>query len=260
MNLYDFLIIYLACGAPLGVYYYLQHRKTPNFKRLRLKTLLNFLFWMPFAFRLWRESTASNNFFGNIFAGKFSSDAKFEKNIYSIQKQLERIYLESNLKLTIYEAREIFQRYAGLTLECQFEHRSSQIARTKNGIFQIAGHKNAALAVICLERRNRKRLDFHQTEARRDFLQLLVELSDSGSNAERLSKTAIEFVTTLDDRPAQSAIEKMFGLEAQTENAPSVKNAETEIWKSETQKPLLTNHVSTRLKTMTATMNLRGKD
>jgi hypothetical protein len=260
MNLYDFLIIYLACGAPLGVYYFLQNRKTPNFERLRLKTVLNFLFWIPFAYRLLQKSKILQGAFRNIFDHHSALDAEAEKNIYAIRKRLEKIYLESNLKLSIYEVREILDRYAGLTLECQFEHINSQTARTKSGIFQITGHKNAELAVICLERRNRKRLLLHQTEARRDFLHLLSELFDSGSELKSLESAAIEFVTLLKDAAARKTIEKMFDFRTQTEKAANVKNAETEIWKSETQKPLLTRPNSTRLKTLTAQMNLRAED
>ena len=260
MNLYDFLIIYLACGAPLGVYYFLQNRKLPEFKRLRLKTVLIFLFWMPFACRVLRKSEFLQNAFNNLFGKASALDANTEKNIYALRKLLEKIYLESNLKLSIYEVREILDRYAGLTLECQFEHTNSQIARTENGIFNISRHKNARLAEICLERRNRKRLLFHQTEARRDFLSFLKELFDSAAEPETLKNAAIDFAAVLNDTEAQKAIEEIFDLSAQIGNAPNVKNAETEIWKSETQRPRLTTPPSARLKTLTATMNLRGKD
>lgn len=260
MNLYDFLIIYLACGAPLGVYYFLQNRKTPEFKRLWLKTVLNFLFWMPFAYRVLLKSEILHNAFNNLFGKASALDANTEKNIYALRKLLEKIYLESNLKLSIYEVREILDRYAGLTLECQFEHINSQIARTENEIFNIAKHKNARLAEICLERRNRKRLLFHQTEARRDFLSFLGGLFDSVAKIETLKSAAIDFATVLNDTEALKLIEEMFDAAAQIENAPNVKNAETEIWKSETHRPRLTTHASARLKTLTATMNLRGKD
>jgi hypothetical protein len=260
MNLYDFLIIYLACGAPFGVYYFLLNRKTPKFKHLRLKSVLNFLVWIPFAYQLLRKSDILRRVFNKTFAQNPALDADAEKNIYAIRKRLEKIYLESRLKLSIYEAREIFERYAGLTLECQFEHINSQTAQTKNGIFEITGHKNAELAAICLNRRNRKRLLFHQTEARRDFLHLLSELFDYGSDLENLKTAAIEFATLLKDTEARASIEKIFGFETQIEKASNVKSAETEIWKAETQKPLLTRPISTRLKTLTAMMNLRGKD
>jgi hypothetical protein len=260
MNLYDFLIIYLSGGAPLGVYYFLLNRKTPHFKHLWLKTFLTFTFWLPFAYRLLRKSSLMQSVSGVFFGRKLVLDANIEKNIYPIQKQLEKVFLESNLKLSIYEVREIFERYAGLTLTCQFEHNNSQTARTENKIFEIAGHQNAELAAACLHRRNRNRLTFHQTEARRDFLNLLAELFDSDSDIEKLHETAIEFVTLLNDTEARNAIEKIFDLKTQTAEELNVKNTETAIWKSETQKPLLPKPSSTRLKALTAATSLRGKD
>lgn len=260
MNLYDFLIIYLACGAPLGVYYFLQNRKSPKTEQHWLKTLLHFVFWMPFAYRLLRQSNLFQSAFNNIFGGTNALDAQNEKRIHLIQKQLEKIFLESSLKLSIYEVREILDRYVGLTLECQFEQTNSQTARTENEIFQIAAHKNAHLAEICLQRRNRKRLSFHQTEARRDFLNLISQLFRIDSMNESLKLTAIEFTTLLNDEEAREVIEKMFEPEAQTLDALSVKNTETAIWKSETQKPLLTKPIQGRLKAMTAATSLRAKD
>jgi hypothetical protein len=260
MNLYDFIIIYLACGAPLGVYYFLQHRKTSDFKHLRLKSLLNFLFWMPFAFRLLRRNAIFTSLYNKVFAGNAASDAEIEKNIRSLQKRLERIYLPSRLKISIYEFREILERYIGLTRSGQIENNFSQTARPESEIFRISGHKNSSLGAICLNRRNRKRLSFHQTEARRDFLALLDELFDSGSDSENLYRAAIEFVTALGDAEALDSIKRIFDLEPQSRHAASVKNAETEKWKAERQPPLITRPDSPRLKALAATMNLRGKD
>ncbi|HEY0426203.1 MAG TPA: hypothetical protein VGC76_00225 [Pyrinomonadaceae bacterium] len=260
MNLYDFLIIYLACGAPFGVYYFLQNRKMHEFEYLRLKSILNFLFWLPSAVRLLRKNGDLQNFFRNNFGGERSLDAKTEKNICLAQKRLEKIFLESRAKLSIYEFREIINRYVGLTVTSQFEHKTAQTARTKNDLFQISGHKNNSLAAVCLERRNRKRLLFHQRQARVDFLKVLAELFDSGSDRENLETAAIEFATLLNDAEALGALEKLFKREAQTGETANVKNAETEIWKTEARKPLLVTPNSTRLKALTAAMNLRAKD
>ena len=52
MNWNDLIIIYLACGAPFAVYYYLQNRNLNEKNYLYLKTLFRFLVWIPDAFRL----------------------------------------------------------------------------------------------------------------------------------------------------------------------------------------------------------------
>ena len=261
MNLYDFLIIYLACGAPLGVYYFLQNRKTPKFENLWLKTFINFIFWPPFAYRILRENKISQNFLNRVFGNKSSLDADAEKNIYEAQRRLEQIFFESRPKISLYEFRENVERYAGLTLAGQFENKKNQTERAEFEIFRIAGNKNAKIAAACLERRNRERLSFHQTQARHDFLNVLAKLSDFQSDGfEKLKAAATRFATLLNDAEAQTAIEKMFDGQTQTENVSSVKNAETELWKSETRKPLLTRPISARLKAMSATTGLRSKD
>ncbi|MEO6588731.1 MAG: hypothetical protein ABIP06_05335, partial [Pyrinomonadaceae bacterium] len=53
MNLFDAIIIYLACGAPFGVYYFVNHRLLNN--RVFFKTVLILLCWLPFAILLFQR-------------------------------------------------------------------------------------------------------------------------------------------------------------------------------------------------------------
>jgi hypothetical protein len=50
MNLIDFFIIYLACGAPFGVYYFLQHRGGLDSRLLWLKRCSTLFFGCPLLF------------------------------------------------------------------------------------------------------------------------------------------------------------------------------------------------------------------
>jgi hypothetical protein len=247
MNLYDFLIIYFACGAPVGVYYFLQNRRESNRQKLFFKTLLAFTIWMPFAFR--HLQTRFNKHFG----GDLFSDAKFAEKIQTARTRLEKALLETGSNISIYEIRQIFERYISFTLSSQTNDRNSQVAPATAEIFRIAGHNNAELASICLARRNRKELVFHQTLARLDLLDLLAGKANLGD-------AAIEFVSLLNDLEATEAIEKMFDVKPQTRKESFVKDAEKQIWNSETQKPVLTKMISTRLKALTATLSLREKD
>ena len=257
MTLYDFLIIYLTCGAPLGVYYFLQHRSVFNSKRLWLKTILNFFFWQPAAYHFLRKSDWLKNIFNKLFARKSLSDAEIENKLRPLQKHLEEAVLESQTKVSVFELREIFERYAGLTLALQNENKTDQTARNK--IFQIAGRVDSEVAAICLSRRNRKRLIHHQTLARLDFLNIFADLHASRPKTAKLSKSAIEFITLLNDAEAQAALNQMLEQRAQSVEAEDVKNAREDLWKPE-PKPMLTNSEPTRLKSLTAMMNLRGKD
>lgn len=263
MNFNDLIIIYLACGAPLGVYYFLQHRRTANVKSLWLKTFVNFLFWMPFAFQLLLENKSLKKLFRNIFDSNTVSDSTIEKRIAPLRKNLETSIIknipqtsENIPSLSVFEVREVFDRYIGLTIARQIEDKNSQFDRMENDFYKISSHKNASLATICAARRNRQRLFFHQTEARQDFLSLI-----NVTGNENFRRQIIEFVGLLEDTEAQIALEKIFARKAQTEKLSSVKDTEKDLWKSEIRKPLPINQLtSTRLKLSRTTMSLRAKD
>lgn len=249
MNFYDLLIIYLAGGAPLGVYYYFQNRRAGNVELLWLKTLVNFLFWIPFAFKILSE----NKSFKSVFDFGKNTDSDIEKKIAPLRKDLETSIIKNIPQLSVFEVREILERYTGLTIAFQAEHNFLQI---ENDFFKVTAHKNPQLAAICAARRNRERLFFHQTEARNDFLQLA-----GSSENKNLQRQAIEFVILLKDSEAQNALEKMFSADGQIKNSESVKDTEIDLWKSETRKPLHINKTaSSRLKLSPTTMNLRSKD
>ena len=265
MSLFDFLIIYLSLGAPFAVCFYLQNRKAVRPRELWLKTILNFVFWIPFAYQLIRKSDSAAKFFSNIFDNQSFSDAEREKNITLARKNLEMIFAKNGSKRSIFEFRETLERYTGLTLAGQIDERNSQNERPDFEIFSIAGSSQKEIAARCLQRRNRKRLFFHHTQSRRSFLALLAELFDTDSESERLKKAAIDFVTLLEDGEALAAIDKMFGSQTQTPEMPNVVNAETELWKSGKPQPPTIDPISTRLQILTTTAattttNSRGRD
>lgn len=251
MNLTDYLIIYLACGAPFSVYYFLQNRTKSVSSKLWLNTLITFAFWIPIAARLLREN--------KIFSNSVSAEAIQEKKLNLIQKQLEKCLQESSLKISIYEFRETIDRYIGLTLANQIHGEKISVAEKE--IFRISENENVELAAICLSRRNQKRLSFHQTGAQQDFLHIINKLSEFSERKEIIGNLAVGFVKTLNDLEAKNQLEKMFMETSQTDKYFAVKQLEKDLWNTEIHKPLPTNPISTRFRTMTATTNsLRGKD
>ncbi len=172
MNSFDFLIIYLTCGAPLGVFYFLQNRKEQNGIRLWLKTFFTFIFWLPFGFRLLLQNKVNKKLFTNIKI--FSKSQKAETEIFLFQKQLEEILQKSNLQISIFELREVIERYVGLTLAKDCEN--AKTTETEKEVFQIANSRNVEIGAICLNRRNLKRLTLHQIQARQDFFQVISQL------------------------------------------------------------------------------------
>lgn len=250
MNLTDFLIIYLACGAPFGVYYFLQNRRRKQSNLFWIKTIFAFVLWLPFALQLLFEKFNSDH-------SQFLAISK-ERSIFSTQKRIEAILLETDSRISIYNFREIFERYIGLTLGIRNENDKPGDAEKE--IFRISKNFNIELAAICQHRRNRKRLFFHHTLARQDFLSIIAKMSESISDKKNIGNLSVEFVKLLNDSEAENALEKIFASVSQTAKDSAVKYLEKDLWNPERQKPLPINPISTRFQTMTATTNLRSKD
>lgn len=250
MNLTDFLIIYLACGAPFGVYYFLQNRRRKQSSLFWIKTIFAFVLWLPFALQLLLKKFNSDR-------SQFLTINK-ERSIFSIQKKIEAILLETDSQISIYNFREVFERYIGLTSAIRDENNKPSDAQKE--IFRISKNSNIELAAICQHRRNRERLFFHHTLARQDFLSIIAKMFESISDKKKIGNLSVEFVKLLNDSEAENALEKIFTTASQTAKDSTVKHLEKDLWNPELQKPLPVNPISTRFQTMTARTNLHSKD
>lgn len=237
MTLTDILIIYLACGAPFGVYYFSGHRHQ---KFAWLKSLQVAFFWIFFAIRILKISIPFEAY-----------DSEKEVRLEKIKKNFEDLFRANRFNFPLFEFREILDRYAGLTLANRDEYERPTDKELE--FSSLTGRKNDFLAAECLNRRNRKRLSFHQSLARRDFLRMAGVFFASAADKNELGDLLIEFVTLLDDAEARSAIIKIITPVTQSEKVFAVKNAENDLWKTELPKPLPTNPAHIQLQTMTAT-------
>lgn len=257
MNLFEFLIIYLACGAPVAVNYYFQNQARRN-EKIAARAFFVFLGWLPFflnssfpsAFRWLKRGGEINE--------DFYSFSVCEEKIYSTQKQLENIFLASGLELTVFEFREIVERYIGLSVAA--ENETSRATAAEEKVFHIAGLKKVELPALCLHRRNGKRLVRHQSQARRDFLQLIANLSVSHSNCEKLCALAIKFVTLLNDAEAEKSIRDLLPETAELNDDFAAANSEKILWNTEEPSPTLAKQISFPLKNLTATAVSSNKD
>src|SRR5688572_2946946 len=91
MNPNDFLIIYLACGAPFGVYYFFDKRNALPSNRLWLKTFLMVFFWIPFALKMLVINKKRTKGLKRVFAEQSVLDFDSDDKIFSIQKEFEKI-------------------------------------------------------------------------------------------------------------------------------------------------------------------------
>jgi len=258
MNLIEFIIIYLACGAPFSVYFYLENRFENEQNFLWLKTFLAFVFWIPFSFLAVRKS----EMFKRLFIPNFNKisfvEVKVEENLYSVQKEIEKIFTEKNLKISLFEFRQTIERYVGLTFSVRSENAAA--SEQEKEIFRVAQIKDVEIAALCLKRRNRKLLDFHHTKARQDFLQMIERLFDSISDVVNFQHSVIEFVNLLNDSAARDHLEKLFAENLQTESPQCVQQLEKVLWKSDIPEPMFTEPISARLQILTAATSLRRKD
>lgn len=241
MNLTDLLVIYFTVGAPFAVYYFLRNRRDDKSVSFWLKNFLVFLFWLPFAPMFF----LGNKHFQKIFTLNLLKDILVKdssQEISQYQKQIENILLKSDLEISTFDYREIVERYTGLTLASQIE-----VGNSEAEVFRIAENENIKLGSICLQRRNRNKLVRHQTEARRDFLQIIEQLTDSISDTESLQKATIGIVKILNDDATRKSLEKMFAEKMQIGNPESVKYSEKDLWKPQEQQPLRSETISTRL-------------
>jgi hypothetical protein len=260
MNLNDFIIIYLACGAPFGVYYFFDKKYSLPTNRLWFESILIFLFWIPFGFKVLVKNKKNSKSLISDFDKSPTSDSEPDKYIFSIQKEIEKIILKSNVELSIYEFREVTERYIGLTFAKQNAESITVSENMTSEFFKISESPDLNLSSICFNRRNRNRLSFHQKNARRDFIDILDKVLLTNCEKKSLGFLACEFVKLLNDSEAKNTLSKMFDDYPQTEKKLIVKNTEIELWKPEKHKPLPASQLSIQFQTLSATANLRKKD
>jgi hypothetical protein len=258
MNLRDLLIIYLACGAPFGVYYFLQNRNRTETDFLWLKSFLRFVFWIPFALQMVARTSLLTNLYTQGFDKQSESDAKKEREIEEIKKNIEKNLSNKDFSLSIFEFREVFDRYVGLSFEIQNE--SHEISPAEQEIFRITNHNNKKLAGICLNRRNRKRLLFHQKLARRDFFEIFRNFFDNSTDSQNLLMNTHKLAELLDDFEAQKLIENLSNESLQTLEKQNVKSEENELWNSGKHKQPADTKISTNLQVLTAIANSSSND
>lgn len=252
MKFSDLLIIYLASGSPFAVYFFLQSRKVLTPFKLWIKTFFVFIGWILFALnfiKIYKSSAKSEVLV-------YKND--IEKKLFSAQKEFEAILLENKSNVSIYEFREVLERYVGLTLALQNEN--AELNESMREFSRVSGNKNPEISAVCFQRRNRERLFFHHTGARRDFLKIVTLLSEFNSTENKFRVLASEFVKLLNDSAALTELEIIWRASSQIDDINTVKYSEKDLWKTETHKPLPVNHISTHLQSMNLTTNFRSKD
>ncbi len=256
MKLVDLIIIYLACGAPFGVYFFFQNRENLISTQLWLKSFLNGLLWIPFALKLFHRFV-TNKLHNTQFVVTNQTDSVIRLKIDGFEKIFSNYLFKNDCDLSLFEFRETFERYIGLTLSLP---KDSETIVTDSEFFRITNHKNSKLGEICLQRRNRLRLESHQTQARKDLLKFFAIINLNILEAKKFRFQVFEFFGIFEDLEAQAKLDEIFQSTTQTENGDNVKQMENEVWKSKEHKPLPTQQTVLNLQTIQRTTLMSKPD
>lgn len=251
MNFFELFVIYLACGAPFGVYYFLNHRKDK--KRIFSKTVLTALFWIPYAFTLLR-SYVTKELPVSILTKK---DYVREEEILAVKRELETIFIKNKFDMSVFELREIFDRYVGLTATA-LNHKDSNESNSE--FFEIAGNENSRIATKCQHRRNRRLLFFHHTLAGQDFLKVISEFTSRFPDDAEIGKTALKLVGILNDGATEKNLKQILESKKQSRQEIPVQKPEKDLWIHDLQQPPTANALQVSVNTVGATVNSHLKD
>ncbi len=238
MTTFDGLIIYFAFAAPFAVYHFIQRRKVST-QYIWLETSFNFLFWLPLAALIGIKALVKA-LHGTVFANVSKSDAEIEQKVQQIYQSIKGELRTSGRPLSIHEFREVFDRYAGLTIVAKNE--AADTNSELHDLFAINEHSNPDLAATCLNRRNRNRIRRHQAKARMDLLAFVAEHAGTGPKNNPIAGHAIELTKLLEDALATNELRaEIVPRRAITEN---ILDAEKPVWISEAPKPSNVERIS----------------
>lgn len=204
MSLFDLFIIYFAAGAPFGVYRAttLKGAVTVN---VVLGLLLQIVLWPVFTVRM-------------LVGGKGDQPSS-GKEIGRLQAEIEQIAFAKGSGAAIFDFREVFSRYTGLSRAVAAEVRNDQISE----IFEVSKADDPILASVCLERRNREKLIFHHIEARNEFVDIIGGMAiDSPEVISRAAQIAV----ALRDEPA---VEDLAALTAHSDHRISQNDGRVKV-------------------------------
>lgn len=205
MRFFDFIIVYLACGAPFSVSLLTQTHKWP-FENVAA-IFLRLLFWPVFAVSLVVKNVA----------GKDARQSQLDNRIEVIQTKIETLAFVDEPAVSIFEFREIFNRYAGLTRSITVDDAASP----PKDLFTVSGHNAPELAAKVLDRRNRERLKFHQGCARNEFIDLINALTERAAGREQIIGLTKELMEILREPQLLNEFEITYGLPQNDFEPPS---------------------------------------
>ncbi len=171
MTFTEFLTIYLAIGAPFGVYHFFLKRPQTTNSIVILKSVAVVFVWFLFAARLIKQRLLKIRF------AHLNSNFDRDRNVEIISQNLQNAFvhfLKDETPISFFEFRETLDRYIGLSLAVKTSAPDSSVPNHELEIFRVANFEKSDLQLAgkIFHRKNYLRLQHHQEQASRDFLQI----------------------------------------------------------------------------------------
>lgn len=214
--------------------------------------------WIPYAFRLLQEFI-TNKLITYKLSRTNKSDAAKKATLDAIEKGIAQILLAENTSVSLFDFRETFQRYAGLTLALE-NAKELETAENEKELFRVAKTENVELGAKCLRRRNLNRLKFHQNLSRVDIVEMFGAINAEINESETFRLQATKFFELLNDKGAENALGEIFNSSSQTKDVYAVRNTEKDLWRTREDKLRSTSQTALNLQAMSATATTRKRE
>ena len=170
----ELLIIYLAAGAPFGVYAFFDQADRSANLHITLP-ILKFAVWPVFAVQLIIREIS----------GRFSnSSSRIASSRQNRAEQAEKLRLDITSTVVFENNRERrklldeFERFAGITAAVSEAEQNGKPSTPI--VLEAGGHPSPSLGAKCILRRNRARLLEHRNRAFEGFVAELRKVSTNG--------------------------------------------------------------------------------
>lgn len=180
----DLTVVYFAFGAPVGVYQIARTRRRSA--RSAAVAFLHFALW-PLA--------AAASLSRAVVPERRTRERLLEEKADVIRREIENVVSDSQWLL---EFRDAFARYTGLAIALI----GTRGERAANELFAVAGQKNEELAARCLDRRNRRRLEFHLLQARNEFADMISAMAATHPDGDTIAELGNRLANVIDSSEA----------------------------------------------------------
>ena len=220
MTIWDFLIIYLACGSPFAVHL-LVTRNDSNSKYSTAIAIARLAAWPVFAVTIvfrWLTALAVTSSRGPGRAEQTALDRE--------RSALENSEQISSGSVPLFEFRDAFHRYSSLSLESGV----TTLAEGSSEIFEITMHPEPAIASACLYRKNRFRLLEHRDDARSDFLEMIERVAGENGARETILRSALATAAIVKDAEGVRTLRSALGIADDHVEFTPAPDTGVEIW------------------------------